>query len=524
MNRAQMMGTLSDSAKIWDFMVIGGGASGAGVALDAASRGYTVLLAEQSDFAKGTSSRSTKLVHGGVRYLQQGNVSLVFEALKERGILLRNAPHLVHDQAFVVPSYEWWEGPFYGIGLKVYDMMAGKEGFGHSKLLSREETLEQLPNLEPKGLTGGVLYYDGQFDDARLVINILQTAVEQGAAVVNYMQVQGLHKENGLIAGVRMQDMETGKRYTVRAKAVINASGPFSDTILKMDNPDSFKMIEPSRGTHIVLDKSFLPGEQAIMVPHTDDGRILFAIPWHNRALVGTTDIMTNSVPLEPRAGQDELDFLLEHTARYLKRDPQKSDVKAVFSGIRPLAYAGNDDNTAAISREHVVHVSASGLITLAGGKWTTYRKMAEDTVDQAILIAGLEAQPCSTKDLNIHGFHRHSDQFDALKDYGTDALEIQKLAESEPHLANLLCEDPDIIGAEVVWAVRHEMARTVEDFLARRRRLLLLDAQKSVQIAPVVARLMAKEMEKDDQWIQHQVDDYRELARGYILSAGAAV
>jgi len=518
MNRNEMLSAVEDTSTIWDFVVIGGGASGAGVALDAASRGYNVLLAEQSDFAKGTSSRSTKLVHGGVRYLQQGNVSLVFEALKERGILLRNAPHLVHDLAFIVPSYEWWEGPFYGIGLKVYDMMAGKEGFGHSKILSREETLSHLPNLEPKGLTGGVLYYDGQFDDSRLVINLLQTAVEQGSTVVNYMQVQGLEKENGFVAGVRMQDMETGKRYAVRAKAVINASGPFSDHILQMDQPGSFKMIEPSRGTHIVLDKSFLPGDHAIMVPHTDDGRILFAIPWHNRALVGTTDILTDDIPLEPRADQDEIDFLLAHTARYLKRDPKKEDVKAVFAGIRPLAYSGEDENTAAVSREHVVHVSASGLLTLAGGKWTTYRKMAEDTVDQAILIAGLEFQSCATKDLNIHGFHRHSDQFGALQDYGSDALEIQKLVEAQPELGEVLCTDPTVLKAEVVWAVEHEMARTVEDFLSRRRRLLLLDASKSMAISEKVGRIMASKLGKDADWITNQTAAYRELADGYIL------
>ncbi len=517
MNRNLMLTTLADQSIVWDFVVIGGGASGAGVALDAASRGYTVLLAEQSDFAKGTSSRSTKLVHGGVRYLQQGNISLVFEALKERGILLRNAPHLVHDLAFIVPSYEWWEGPFYGIGLKVYDMMAGKEGFGHSKLLSREETLSHLPNLEPKGLTGGVLYYDGQFDDSRLVINLLQTAAEQGATVLNYMQVQGLEKDKGLISGVRMQDMETGERFAVRAKAVINATGPFSDHILQMDQPGSFKMIEPSRGTHIVLDKSFLPGNHAIMVPHTDDGRILFAIPWHNRALVGTTDILTDEIPLEPRAEQDEIDFLLEHTARYLKRDPQKKDVKAVFAGIRPLAYSGNDENTAAVSREHVVHVSASGLLTLAGGKWTTYRKMAEDTVDQAILIAGLDPEACVTKELNIHGFHRHSSQFGPLQEYGSDALEIQQLAESRPELKENLCDDPLITKAEVVWAVRHEMARTVEDFLSRRRRLLLLDAQKSLDAAEQVARLMATELGKNSDWVVHQTAAYKQLAQGYF-------
>jgi len=518
MNRDHFLEQIQDKKKIWDMLVIGGGASGAGVVLEAASRGYSALLLEQSDFAKGTSSRSTKLVHGGVRYLQQGNISLVLEALKERGIMRQNAPHLVHDLAFIVPSYDWWEGPFYGIGLKVYDLLSGKQGFGNSKMLTREETIQHLPNIETHGLNGGVLYYDGQFDDARLVINILQTAAEQGAAILNYMRVISLQKKDNIISGVLALDQEKGKEYSINAKVVINATGPWSDQIRGMENPQSEKIITPSRGTHIVLDRSFLPGTDAIMVPHTDDGRILFAIPWQDRVVVGTTDVPMNDLPLEPTPTEDETDFLLEHTARYLKKDPSKEDVRSVFSGIRPLVTPPEQADTAAISREHLVYISAGGLVTLAGGKWTTYRKMAEDTVDQALLVAGLDDQPSVTKTLNIHGYHQHAQQFESLADYGADALEIKRLMDSDTNLAKSICHEPTIYAAEVIWTVRHEMARTVEDFLARRTRLLLLDAKKSMQIVPTVARLMASEMNKSESWLDSQVSDYNDLARNYLL------
>ncbi len=518
MNRDHFLEQIQDKKKVWDMLVIGGGASGAGVALEAASRGFSTLLLEQSDFAKGTSSRSTKLVHGGVRYLQQGNISLVLEALKERGIMRQNAPHLVHDLAFIVPSYDWWEGPFYGIGLKVYDLLSGKQGFGNSKMLTREETIQHLPNIETNGLNGGVLYYDGQFDDARLVINILQTAAEQGAAILNYMRVISLQKQNDIINGVLALDQEKGTEYSIQAKVVINASGPWSDQIRSMENPQSEKIITPSRGTHLVLDRSFLPGTDAIMVPHTDDGRILFAIPWQDRVVVGTTDVPMDDLPMEPIPTEDETDFLLEHTARYLKKDPGKEDVLSVFAGIRPLVTSPEQEDTAAISREHLVYISAGGLVTLAGGKWTTYRKMAEDTVDQALLVAGLDEHPSVTKTLNIHGYHQHALQFESLADYGADALEIKRLMASDTSLAKSICSEPTIYAAEVIWTVRHEMARTVEDFLARRRRLLLLDAKKSMQVAPIVARLMATEMNKQESWIDSQISDYNNLARAYLL------
>jgi glycerol-3-phosphate dehydrogenase len=518
MNRAEMLADLEDKTVKWDMIVIGGGATGMGIAVDAASRGYKVLLLEQHDFAKGTSSRSTKLVHGGVRYLQQGNISLVLEALKERGILRRNAPHLVHNLPFIVPSYDWWQGPFYGIGLKLYDMLAGKEGFGHSKLLSKDKTIELLPTIESKGLIGGVIYYDGQFDDARLIINMAQTAVEQGAVPINYIRVTGLLKQHDIISGVVAVDQISGAEYQLKAKVVINATGVFADSILLLDCPEINNIIVPSQGIHLVLDTSFLPGESAIMVPHTDDGRILFAIPWHNRVLVGTTDTPVKTIDLEPKPFKEELSFLLEHAARYLTKDPGPQDVLSVFAGLRPLVNSGKEEATAAISRDHTVYISRCGLVTVAGGKWTTYRKMAEDTVDQAIIIGELEPQPCHTKELNIHGYHVHPEKFGDLALYGADAILLQELLEENQQYAENLHPGITMKAGEVIWAVRHEMAQSVEDVLARRTRWLLLDARVSVEMAPIVAKLMAGEMGKGAGWIKEQVAAYKKLAEGYVL------
>ncbi|GBC61607.1 glycerol-3-phosphate dehydrogenase/oxidase [Desulfonema ishimotonii] len=518
MNRNEMMKRLRRT-EIWDLVIIGGGATGLGTAIDAASRGYQILLIEQSDFSKGTSSRSTKLVHGGVRYLQQGNISLVLEALKERGLMRRNAPHLVRNLRFVVPNYDWWEGPFYGIGLKVYDMLSGRQGFGRSKNLSREKTLEYIPTVEPDGLRGGVIYYDGQFDDARLAINMARTAVEQGGTVINYMRVTDLIKEDDVVRGVVAEDAETGESFEIRAKGVINATGVFSDSIRRMDDADVQDIITPSQGVHIVLDKSFLPGDTAIMVPHTDDGRVLFAIPWHDRVVVGTTDTPVEKAELDPRPLDEELTFLLEHTARYLSKDPEPEDVLSAFAGLRPLVSLGGDDeNTAAISRDHTLSISRSGLVTITGGKWTTYRKMAEDTVDQAAMLALLEDKPCVTKDLNIHGFHRNADKFGPLADYGSDALGIQDIFGEKPEYGEPLHPSLPHRAGEVIWAVRHEMARTVEDFLARRTRALLLDARASVEMAPKVAQLMAEALGRDEAWQRTQVAAYEMLSRDYLM------
>ncbi|MGH7232760.1 MAG: glycerol-3-phosphate dehydrogenase/oxidase [Nitrospiraceae bacterium] len=517
MNRRDMVSRMDGRTEPWDLVIIGGGATGVGVAVDAASRGYAVLLLEQSDFGKGTSSRSTKLVHGGVRYLEQGNIALVLEALKERGILRRNAPHLVHDLPFVVPNYDWWEAPFYGLGLKVYDLLAGKYHFGPSQILSREETLERLPTIKTEGLHGGVVYYDGQFDDARLLINLVTTAAEQGATLLNYVRVIGFTKgADGFLDGVVAGDAETGKQFYVRARVVINAAGVFCDGVRRMADPGVTPLITPSQGIHLVFDRSFLPGTSAIMVPHTSDGRVMFAIPWHEHTLVGTTDTPVADVSLEPRPMEKEIEFILTTAARYLHKAPRRRDVLSVFAGIRPLVGAGHGTSTAALSRDHAVHIDRSGLLTIAGGKWTTYRYMAEDCVDQASALARLPERPCGTTRLPIHGFHEHAEQFGRLAMYGADAPAIQDLVRIEPGLGGPMHPALPYCGAEVIWATRFEMARTVEDALARRTRALLLNARAAVEIAPRVAELMARELGRDAAWQAEQVRTFQELANGY--------
>ncbi len=519
MNRDEMIRRIEATGDAWDMIIIGGGATGLGCAIDAAARGYRTLLLEQSDFAKGTSSRSTKLVHGGVRYLQQGNVALVLEALKERGRLLRNAPHLVHHLPFVVPNYDWWEGPFYGIGLRLYDLLAGREGFGKSRNLSREETLERLPTIEPEGLRGGVIYYDGQFDDARLAVNMAETAADLGATVLNYVRVTGLVKEHDMVCGVTAEDAETGRAFALRARVVINATGVFTDAIRHMDDPAAPPMIRPSQGIHIVLDRSFLPSDHAIMVPHTDDGRVLFAIPWHERVVIGTTDTPVPEPTLEPRPFPEELDFLLTHAVRYLTKDPTPDDVLSVFAGLRPLVSTGDAENTAEISRDHTLHIARSGLVTITGGKWTTYRKMAEDTIDQAAVVAHLDERPCVTKTLHLHGWHADADTFGALAPYGSDAPGVRMTLREQAGWDEPLHPRLPYRKGEVVWAVRHEMARTVEDVLSRRTRALLLDARASVEAAPTAAALMAEILGRDEAWARTQTEAYTKLAEGYMLA-----
>jgi glycerol-3-phosphate dehydrogenase len=519
MNRDHMRTRIKDSSQVWDCIIIGGGATGLGCAIDAASRGYQTLLVEQKDFAQGTSSRSTKLIHGGVRYLQQGNISLVLEALKERGLLLRNAPHLVSDLAFIVPLYGWWEGPYYGIGLKLYDVLAGKYGFGPSKMVSKRDTLRCIPTVETKGLRGGVRYHDGQFDDTRLAINMAQTAAEQGATILNYMKVKSLIKDRDHTRGVIAQDEETGNEYELRAKVVVNATGVFADAIRKMDDPRSRAMIRPSQGSHIVLDKSFLPGDCAIMVPRTADGRVLFAIPWHNRVVVGTTDMSIDHTVLEPIPLPQEIAFLLDHTARYLTKDPTPDDVLSTFAGLRPLVSSGGEEKTAAISREHSLQVSPSGLVTITGGKWTTYRKMAEDTIDRAASVAQLEEKPSITKELHIHGFHNNPEEFGMFAFYGSDAPALQDLIRENKTYGKQLHSAMTTVAGEVIWAARHEMARTIEDFLSRRTRALVLDARASMEMAPKVAELMAQELGRDKTWQDHQISAYKKLAKGYLLT-----
>jgi glycerol-3-phosphate dehydrogenase len=519
MDRNQSLQQITSRPDPFDFAVIGGGATGVGIALDAAARGFAVALLEQSDFGKGTSSRSTKLVHGGVRYLQQGNISLVMEALKERGILRRNAPHLVHDLGFIVPNYAWWEAPFYGIGMKVYDMLAGKYGFGKSKHLSRDEVLQRIPTLETKGLRGGVLYYDGQFDDSRLLINLAQTAAEHGAALLNYAPVTTLSRNaEGFVDGLTFTDLETGSPHILRARSVINATGAFSDAVRKLDDPTASPMIAPSQGVHVVLDGSFLGRDTAIMVPRTSDGRVMFAIPWHGHALIGTTDTPISSTELEPSPLPDEIDFILETASRYLSRPPLRRDILSVFTGIRPLVKAGGDAaSTAALSRDHTITISKSGLLTIAGGKWTTYRKMAEDAVDHATTLAELDERPCPTRTLPIHGQHETPEHFGDLAYYGADAPAIQDLMRTDPDLAKPLHPVLSIYPAQVLWAARHEMARTVDDVLARRTRALYLNARAALDMAPAVASLLAQELRRDESWQSQQIQQFKQIAQHYL-------
>ena len=519
MTRSEMYRRLRAHPGVWDMIVVGGGATGAGVAIDAASRGYDVLLLEQSDFGKGTSSRSTKLVHGGVRYLEQGNLSLVMEALKERGLLLQNAPHLVRNLGFVVPNYDWWEAPFYGIGLKLYNLLAGKYGFGASRILSRAETLEHLPTIKTEGLKGGVIYFDGQFDDSRLLINLVATAFEQGASLLNYAAVTAVTTDgDGFVDGVRFGDAETGAELEAHARVVINATGPFADTLRRLADPAVEPMIAPSQGIHLVFDGSFLAAGNAIMVPHTSDGRVMFAIPWHGHTVVGTTDTPMAQSSLEPVALEQEVEFILQTASLYLARKPQRGDVLSVFAGIRPLVRSGESGNTAALSRDHTIRIENSGMITICGGKWTTYRHMAEDCVNQAATLARLAEKPCVTSHLNIHGFHPASEKFGHLWVYGSDAPMVRDLERSDAAWAAPLDAALPYTGAQVVWAVRHELALTLEDVLARRTRALFLNAQAALRMAPRVADLMARELGRDAEWQSRQLAAFGEVAKGYLL------
>ena len=519
MNREKMLNRIKMREKDWDFIIIGGGATGVGCAVDAASRGFSVLLLEQNDFGKGTSSRSTKLIHGGVRYLAQGNLSLVFDALKERGILFQNAPHLVRKQAFIVPCYSLWQKIFYGAGLKIYNLLAGKYNIGKSKIISKREIIENLPNIKQKNLRGGVSYFDGQFDDTRLLINLVSTAAEQNAVILNHMRVFALTKNTqNKIDGVNFQDTETGMIYQAKAKVVINATGAFCDDVRQLSDKKTKNLIAPSQGIHLVFDKKFMPTNNALMIPKTSDGRVLFAIPWHGKTLVGTTDTPIEKTELEPKVREKEVEFILKTVGNYLTKSPTRADISSVFVGIRPLVKKSNAKNTAKLSRDHTIEIDDANLVTITGGKWTTYRRMAEDAVNQALRIAGLPMKKSPTKELRIHGFCQNAEQFGELAIYATDAKNIQKLMEENPHLAAKLHENLPYCLAEIVWAARFEMARTVEDVLARRLRILFLDAKIAVEIAPKIAEIMARELSKNDAWIAGQIAEFNETAKNYSI------
>ena len=519
MKRSEMIDKISDNSKEFDFIIIGGGATGIGIALEASARGYSVVLLEKSDFTKSTSSKSTKLVHGGVRYLAQGDLGLVREAVIERGLLTQNAPHLVKDQTFIIPTHGLYDELQYTVGLTLYDLLAGKYSLGRSKRISKSKTLKRISTINPSKISAGVEYHDGQFDDTRLAINTLQSAVKLGAIVINYCSVTGLLKDNeGKVSGVKFFDEEGRNEFEIKGKQVVNATGVFADDVLLMDSPDAEKTIAPSQGVHLVLDKSFLPDNDAIMIPKTDDGRVLFLVPWHNRVVVGTTDTPIEKESLEPIALEEEIEFILKTAARYLTKAPKRSDVLSVFAGLRPLAASkGKGKKTKEISRSHKIFESESGLLTMVGGKWTTYRKMGEDLVDKTESKNGWGHIETKTKHLKIHGYKENVDHNNPLYFYGSDESDILNMA-SEGDMGKSVSVSLKVINAQVVWAVKYEMARTVEDFLARRTRCQLLDARESIKMAPQVAKVMATELGEDEAWQAKQVEDYKQVTMNYIL------
>jgi glycerol-3-phosphate dehydrogenase len=545
MNRQAMLAALTSDSDPWDIIVIGGGATGLGTALDAASRGYRVALLEAHDFAKGTSSRSTKLIHGGVRYLRQGQVKMVRESLHERGRLRRNAPHIVHSRKFVIPSYQRGGRYYFFAGMKAYDLLAGRLGFEASRLLSTRQTLAALPTLKADGLHGGVAYADGQFDDARLAIALAQTLVEQGGVPINYAPcVRLIHRGNkrGQLSGVVARDTETGNEFELRGRVVVNATGVFGESIMQLDDFEESNSGKPSKaslaaggsnndaprivasqGTHIVLPQEFLPSTSAMLIPHTDDARVLFAIPWHGRTLFGTTDNRVERISIEPEALETEIDYLLEHAARFLTKQPQRSDILSVFAGLRPLVGHSSKTATSKLSREHEILTSASGLITIIGGKWTTYRKMGQDVVDLAARVGGLPPKASCTAELPLHGASNiagtdwEATSEDPLDIYGSDRNALLELMEQQTGYAARLVPQLPYLTAQVAWAVEHEMARSVEDVLSRRLRALLLDARASMAAAPAVAQLMQQLLQKDDAWRSSQLDAFCDLAQQYL-------
>ncbi len=501
----------------WDIIVVGGGATGLGIAVDAAKRGFKILLLEKHDFAKGTSSRSTKLVHGGVRYLAQGNIKLVVEALRERGFMLANAPHLTRVQHFIIPAYSYFSKWFYAIGLFLYDILSRKLSLGHPTMLSKKKVMQKLPKIKAKGLKGGVVYTDGQFDDARMAITLALTASDLGASLINYMHVTGLIKEQGKVVGVIAEDELGNETFSLKAKVVINATGVFADSLLDMDDPDSPAMVMPSQGVHLVVDQHFFPGNEALMIPKTKDGRVLFALPWHGKVVIGTTDTALNIINEEPIALEEEIEFILLHFNEYTSSAITRKDVLSVFAGLRPLVKSSNQTSTSLASRDHTILVSKSNLITITGGKWTTYRKMAKDAVNNAAFVAKLPIVKCSTRNLRLHGYSKSLHYGDRFSAYGSDATVIHSIIQEQPHLAAKVHPNFDYCYAEIVFSVQFEMAMTIEDILARRSRLLLLDAQATIDAAPVVAAFMRNLFAEDNQWEEEQLSSFLQLANGYL-------
>ncbi|NXD26145.1 GPDM protein, partial [Spelaeornis formosus] len=544
-SREQQILALQSSGE-FDVLVIGGGATGCGCALDAATRGLKTALLERDDFSSGTSSRSTKLIHGGVRYLQKAIMKLDFEqyrmvkeALEERAHLLQSAPHLSAPLPIMLPIYKWWQLPYYWVGIKLYDLVAGSQCLKSSYVLTKTRALELFPMLRKDKLVGAIVYYDGQHNDARMNLAIALTAARYGAATANYTEVRQLLKSPGgqggrqRVCGVRCRDVITGKEFDVRAKCVINATGPFTDSIRKMDDQEVPNICQPSAGVHIVMPGYYSPDNMGLLDPATSDGRVIFFLPWEKMTIAGTTDSPTD-VTSHPIPTEEDINFILSEVRNYLGADVEvrRGDVLAAWSGIRPLVTNPDSKDTQSLSRNHVVTISDSGLVTIAGGKWTTYRAMARDTIDAAIREHNLKAGSCQTMGLQLEGAQNWSPTLyiRLVQDYGLEsevaqhlastygdkAFEVAKIAQVTgkrwPIVGKRLVSEFPYIEAEVVYGVR-EYARTAVDIISRRTRLAFLNVQAAHEALPRIVDIMAKELN----WCEQKKKEQLETAKTFL-------
>ncbi|KAH8283525.1 hypothetical protein KR018_004947, partial [Drosophila ironensis] len=511
----------------FDVLIIGGGATGAGCALDSVTRGLKTALVEQDDFASGTSSRSTKLIHGGVRYLQKAILGLDFEqyrmvkeALQERATMLESAPHLTHALPIMLPVYTWWQVPYYWVGIKCYDLVAGDRNVKSSYYLSKKDALELFPMLKKDKLCGAIVYYDGQQDDARMCLAVALTAARYGATVCNHVEVKELLKKDDgsgkqVLCGAKVKDHISGKEFTVKAKCIINAAGPFTDNIRKMDDPITKNICSPSSGVHIVLPGYYSPDQMGLLDPSTSDGRVIFFLPWKGHTIAGTTDVPCK-VNRTPIPTGKEIQFILNEVRKYLDMEVRSGDVLSAWSGIRPLVSDPNKHDTQSLARNHIVHVSPSNLVTIAGGKWTTYRVMAEHTIDAAIKACDLtpKHRHTMTTSLKIEGAQGWTPTMyirlvqdcglecevaqHLAKSYGDRAFAVSKMASLTgkrwPIIGNRIHPEFPYIDAEIRYGVR-EYACTAVDMIARRLRLAFLNVQAAQEALPLIVDIMGEEL-----------------------------
>jgi len=534
----------------FDVLVIGGGITGAGVALDATARGYSVALVEKADFASGTSSKATKLVHGGIRYLPQFDFALVHEALVERGLLVRNVPFLVRPLAFVLPLYENAHRPVgipfappkgYGLGLMLdaglwmYDLMAGRLNVARHKRISAQKALELTPALRGDGLKEAFLYYDAQTNDTRLTVTVLRTAAQRGAVITNYTEVIGFTRADGKLNGARVRDVQTGQEFTVSARHIVNAAGVFAERVTALTGDESRVAIEPSKGVHLVVARERVRiTDTALVLPETDDGRILFVIPWGARAVIGTTDTGTGNLD-DPEASPQDIAYLLDHVNRYMKVNLSGDDILSVYAGYRPLVKS-KEERAANLSRTHVVLQEPNGMVVIVGGKLTTYRRMAQDTMDviakrdgmaiahptERLPLAGAVGWRDAQREIEERGRALGLDQrvIEHLEfNFGGNARGVLDVIGEDPALGEKIISDLPYLRAEVIYACRAEMAQTLEDVLARRTRIMLEDADRGAGVAEPVATLMARELGWSSDRVRSEVEKYRTLV-GHQLEA----